>query len=352
MSPRKPDLEQRDISHKHGSEDRASTPTAEDTRLGSLAAASAAVLFGSAIVATSFQLRAFTPTSAAMWRGAVGALFLVALIWVRQTRARQAGEPDEADRPTHWGRRSRLILLGALGGPLFIVGLNIAVSEIGATVTGFVVALYTTFSAAIAPLLLKEPLRGRALVGLASALVGTALLSELSLEETNVPGMAAGLGAAVSYAFYLVLGRRWSRPFNIQPQRIALSAALMTAFVVLVWLVFIDRDVILPNEWRIDALAALIWLGFVMGIGQALVMASARRVHARTSASLLLLNPITAAVLGVTVLGENLAPIQVMGGLLVLAGMALASGLFTLVRDKLTRTDTEGQSPPAAGSRQ
>ena len=79
---------------------------------------------------------------------------------------------------------------------------------------------------------------------------------------------------------------------------------------------------IVPSQWRPDALVALVWLGFVMVAGQTLVMASVRRVRAETSAAFLLLNPITAALLGVTVLGEGLAVTQAVGGLLVLLGMA------------------------------
>ena len=312
--------------------DPQATRSSREARFGAWAAASAAVLFGSAIVATAFQLRSFTPTSAAMWRGGAGAVLLAALILIRRATSRAASRPERPDPATRWARRGRLLLLGALSGPIFIVGMNIAVAEVGSTITGFVVALYSIFSAAIAPLLLNEPLRGRAVAGLASALVGTALLAQLSVAGTSVSGMAAGLGAAVSYGFYLVLGRRWLRPFVIRPEQTALWAAVMTALVVLAWLLAVDRSVIVPGQWRLDALVALVWLGFVMVAGQTLVMASVRRVRVEVSASLLLLNPITAALLGVTVLGEHLATTQVLGGLLVLLGLAMASGLLTVVR--------------------
>jgi drug/metabolite transporter, DME family len=315
------------------------TPVAGDAtrdlqaaRFGAWAAASAAVLFGSAFVATAFQLRSFTPTSAAMWRGGVGALLLIALILVQRVRSRDAARTGRSHIVARWPRLGRLLLLGALSGPIFVVGMNVAVANVGSTITGFVVALYAVFSAAIAPLVLNEPLRGRAVAGLVSALVGTILLAELSLADASVFGMAAGLAAAVSYSFYLVLGRRWLQPYDIGSDQAALSAAVMTAVVVLGWLAATDPGVIVPSQWRLDALVALVWLGFVMVAGQTLVMASVRRVRAETSASLLLLNPITAALLGVTLLGEGLAATQVVGGILVLVGMATAAGLFAIVR--------------------
>jgi drug/metabolite transporter (DMT)-like permease len=307
------------------------TGSRRDARFGAWAAASAAVLFGSAIVATAFQLRSFTPTSAAMWRGGLGAVLLAGLILIQRVRSRGATWTERPESAVRWARRCRLLVLGALSGPIFIVGMNIAVAEVGSTITGFVVGLYSIFSAAIAPLLLNEPLRGRAVAGLVSALVGTCLLAQLSFADTSVSGMVAGLGAAVSYGCYLVLGRRWVRPFRIRPEQTALWAAVMTAVVMLAWLAAVDRSVIMPAQWRPDAVVALVWLGFVMAAGQTLVMASVRRVRAETSASLLLLNPITAALFGVTILGETLATVQALGGLLVLLGMGMVSGLSAVV---------------------
>ena len=231
--------------------DRRAPRSLQEARFGAWAAASAAVLFGSAIVATAFQLRSFTPTSAAMWRGGVGALLLVVLILIQRVRSRGATRTEPLEPAARWARRWRLLVLGALSGPIFIVGMNIAVAEVGSTITGFVVALYSIFSAAIAPLLLNEPLRGRSVAGLVSALVGTGLLAQLSLSDTSVWGMAAGLGAAVSYGFYLVLGRRWLRPLGIRPEQTALWAAVMTALVVLAWLAAIE-----PQRDRAQPVAA------------------------------------------------------------------------------------------------
>jgi drug/metabolite transporter (DMT)-like permease len=272
-----------------------------------------------------------------MWRGGVGALLLAAIVLVQRVRSAAVPRTERPEPTARWARRGRLLVLGALSGPIFIVGMNIAVARVGSTVTGFVVALYSIFSAALAPLLLGEPLRGRVVAGLVSALVGTSLLAQLTLADTSGSGMAAGLGAAVSYGFYLVLGRRWLRTWGIRPEQAAMWAAVMTALVAFGWLASVDRSVIVPSQWRPDALVALVWLGLVMVVGQTLVMASVRRVRAETSASLLLLNPITAALLGVTVLGENLDPTQALGALLVLLGMATASGLFTVLRSAARR---------------
>ena len=143
-----------------------------------LAAASAAVAFGTAPVATAFQLRSFDPVPAAMWRATVSAGLLMAVVLWR----RRSDEHIER-RSMKKGALARLVLLGALGGPVFLFGLNVAVSEVGASISGLVTGLYAVFAAVIAPFLLKEPLERRAIIGLATALLGTGMLAALDIRE-------------------------------------------------------------------------------------------------------------------------------------------------------------------------
>ena len=70
---------------------------------------------------------------------------------------------------------------------------------------------------------------------------------------------------------------------------------------------------------------AIGWLAVVAGGGQALAVASTRLVPASRTAAFLLLNPVSATILAFALLGERAAPIQVFGGILVLAGMAAAT---------------------------
>jgi len=291
-----------------------------DASVGRVSAAAAAVVFGTAPVATSFQLRSFEPVPAAMWRAIVGASALIVVAWLRGSRSRRRSLPTR-------GAFARLGLLGVLGGPVFLFGLNVAVSETGASISGIVVGSYAVFAAVVAPFLLGEPLEARAITGLVVALIGTVLLASLTVTGTSLLGIGAGLFGAVGYAFYLVLGRKWMDANSLAPQTVALAAALTTALVFLPWLSLTAPATIVPDAARADSLIALGWLAAVMVTGQTLVMMSARRIDSRRSASFLLLNPLTAAVLGVLVLGEMLTAQQVGGGGLVLIGIALGSGL-------------------------
>ncbi len=80
------------------------------------------------------------------------------------------------------------------------------------------------------------------MAGLVLALVGTALLASLDIASSGVAGIAGGLFGALDYSFYLVLGRKWSRIYDLHPDVIVLAAAFTTGLVFFVWLVIRDPE--------------------------------------------------------------------------------------------------------------
>ena len=212
-----------------------------------------------------------------MWRGILGAGGATAVIVVRSLR-----RGDRHNRmPRVPGGLWRLGVLGLLAGPVFVLGLNVAVAEVGATVAGFLTGLYAVFAASMAPAILREPLERSVLGGLVMALVGTAMLASIGIADADMYGTGAGLVASLGYAFYLVLGRKWSGPYRLRPALIALAAAALTGVAFLTWLLHTDPGVIWPESPRTDSLVALGWLALVMIGGQTLVMVSARRSATR-----------------------------------------------------------------------
>jgi len=311
---------------------------------GNAAAAGAAVLFGTAYVATAVALRSFSPVSVALWRG-VGAAAVLVLVLVVRRRSTWS-----ALRHLDRGGVLRLTALGLLGGPGFMAGMNVAVAAAGATVAAFVAGLYAVLAAVFAPWILRERLGWQALVGFVLALAGTALLSELDPRSGSAFGVAAGLGAAVAFALYLVLSRRWTgglRRVRPTPARsasapaarsvverplpgdlVALALFAMLGLVLLPVELLVEPRAIVPPTIAPEALAALGWL--VLGpslLAQLLLQASVRRVRARHSAAFLLLNPISASILAALLLGERLSPSQLGGAILVLAGIGISSGV-------------------------
>ena len=230
--------------------------------------------------------------------------------------------PEDPATPA---RAVRLLVLAALAGPLVLASMNLAVAHVGAAIAAFVAGLYAVLSAVIAPALLPERLTMRVLAGFILALLGTALLAELDPTGTDVVGNGWGIVAAASFALYLVLARRWSRPYRLDGLTVALAIASLAA-VVLGGLTLVTGPASLtPPAPPIEAIAGLGWMAVVAALGPVLTVASVRRIPAARSAAFLLLNPITATVLAVILLGERPSPLQLAGGALVLLGMAAAT---------------------------
>ena len=302
-------------------------PIASRAHTGELFAALAATGFGSAYVATALALRSFSPIAVAFYRSVVGLAALVLLLSILRwaplltTRGRVAG----ASMPATGHRAVRLVLIAVFGGPIFLASMNLAVSHVGATVASFVAGLYAVLAAALAPLLLPEGLTRRVLGGLVLALAGTALLAELDPVSADRAGLAWGLLAAVSFALYLLLGRRWSRSNGLEGTTIAL-ATLAVSTVSLGTLVLLgDPASLVPTRLDVVPTAAIGWLAVVAVAGQLLTVASVRLVPAARTAAFLLLNPITATVLAAILVGERPSALQLVGGGLVLAGIAAAT---------------------------
>ena len=287
---------------------------------GAAAASLTAVLYGSSYVATAIALRGFTPLTIALWRGVIGGLALALLIGLLRARSFR---PQRLDR----GAVVRLLLLAALNGPAFILAMNTAVSLAGASITAFVAGLYAVLGAAFAiPVLGERPERST-LAALLLALVGAALLGEVQLGGDTALGAAVALLAAVCFAAFLVLSRRWSFAYGLPGPSIALAAQVLTALVALV-LAGATGPILPAASPGADAVAAVIWLGLaVAALATVLVVVGMRRLPARRASAFLLLNPPAAVLLSWLLLGERFSIGQFVGAGLVLVAMAGASGL-------------------------
>jgi len=320
---------------------------------GALAAAIAGCMFGSSYVATGFQLHGFTPLGGALWRSALGSIVLVAVIaWGARRSSKPATDgtppPLAGVAPPLAGRLARLALLGVLGGLIFVTGMNVAVSHVGAAVTAFVAGMYAVMAALFAPAVLGESLTRRSVVGFGVALVGTALLAELSPSADTLVGLAAGGIGAVSYGLFMVLIRRWSVAISVGPAGVSLSAAVATTVGLGFVLGAFDPGGAGPTNAVPSVILATAWLAMVTAFGPLILTAALRRLEAGLVSSFLLLNPITATILAALLLDERPSPIQLLGGALVLVGMATTTDVVAVLRRRRRRpsleTDEAGSS--------
>lgn len=281
--------------------------------------------FGVSYPLTAVALRSWAPLGVAALQG-TGALVLVALLAITGVLPR----PSEAA----FTRRglTRLAVLGLTGGFVFIAAMNAAVALAGPTIAGFVATLYAVFAALLAVPILGERLRAGTIASFAVALVGTLLLAGFQPADAPVTGVAFGLVAAVAFGLYLVLSRRWTATAGLDGTSITMANMVFRGPLVLAIGLILTPAGVLPDEIQVASVLAMVGLIVIPSLlSQLLIIASVKRVPARRTSSLLLLTPLTSAIVSAVALGERPAPMELLGGVLVILGIAGASGAIGAV---------------------
>ncbi len=275
----------------------------------------AAVLFGTTGTAQALGPAQANPLSVGAVRQVVGgsALLLIGLWWwLRHHRTRLP----------RWSSKVGWVLVGGLSVMAFQ-----ATFFFGTRMNG--VAVGTVIALGSSPLFagLFDALRGHRpsqrwgfATGL--AIVGIVGLSGVlgSAAPLQPVGVLASLVAAAAYAGYAVatstLVQRGTAPLPTTAAVIGTSGLLGAGV-----LPFTD------NTWVSEpsGLAMAAWLGLVTVVVSYLLMGAAlRHLSAATAITLGLAEPMTAALLGVVVLGERLGVVQWVGLVAVLAGVLVA----------------------------
>lgn len=173
-----------------------------------------------------------------------------------------------------------------------------------------------------------EKMTGGRLVGVLVGFAGVALMigpSVLSDLGTNVLAQLAVLGAAVSYAFAGIWGRRFRR-MGLPPLLPAAGQVTASALIMLPVALVVDRP------WTLAVPSQEAWLALfgLAVLATALAYVIFFRILATAGATNLMLVtfliPVSAILLGALVLGEVLAPKHFAGMALIAVGLAAIDG--------------------------
>lgn len=230
------------------------------------------------------------------------------------------------------GRRSLLriaagdalyfLLLGTLGMAAInitylyaISKLNVAAALILEYLAPVLIALYTV-------VFQRERLSGWTAAAIAAALAGCYLVVgayNLDLLQLNLAGILSGLGAAGAFAWWSVHGEYGMRRYN--PWTVLFYALLVAA---------VEWNLLHPPlEAFMHAYAPATWgwIVFVALVGAILPFGlyyeGISRIRATRASITSTLEPIVAGVLSFVFLGEVMAPLQILGGVLVIASIVL-----------------------------
>ncbi|HET7726909.1 MAG TPA: DMT family transporter [Candidatus Limnocylindrales bacterium] len=215
-----------------------------------------------------------------------------------------------------------------------------SLETVPASLAALIVYIYPPIVAVLAARF-AAPLRGiRMWAALGLALVGV-VLAVGGIDASAPPptaGLALAIASAVIYAFWIILsarlvGERSGRlasqaERSVSPSETALGATalMMTATMATFWLLaLLTGRPVAPALIPADAWPGLLGVGIVATfVAIVTFYVGASRVGAAQAALIATLEPVWTITLAAALLGERLEPIQLGGGVLILAGVVLA----------------------------
>jgi drug/metabolite transporter (DMT)-like permease len=292
-------------------------PAAASAQTVASGSALAALFAGATCIALSpifVRVSEAGPTATAFWRVALA----VPVLWLLLAFGRRGAAPGPGS-----GRLGALMLAAgiAFAGDLAFWHTSIQLTSVAnSTLLANLASLFVTLAAW---LLWRERPRGLFLVGLAAALAGVAMLVRTSADfsRTALAGDALGVVTAMFYAWYL-LAVKALRDRGASALELMAVTSTVTA-VILFPVALASGDTMLPESaagWATLAGLALV----SHAAGQGLIAYALAHLPAAFSSVSLLSQPVMAAAFAWVLLAETLAPLQIAGGAVVLAGIYLA----------------------------
>jgi drug/metabolite transporter (DMT)-like permease len=272
----------------------------------------ALILLGGACTGTSgilMRLSETGPVATGAWRMLFASLILCAAI------------PVAREVKLRWQGSGMLILAG------FCFAVDMAFYHWALVLTP---VAHATLIVNLAPLvalsagflLFGESLGAAKLIGLAASLGGAFLMTAMRADAAGtLTGNTLAMIGMLGYAFYLIVVKKATRlhsPLTIMVwSSVSATAMLFVAAIA-------AGEQVLPTT--LSGWAVVIAMGVVAHvIGQGLIALGMRRVPVGLASVLLLIQPVVAAIGAWIIFNERLSPLEIVGAVLVLAGLAIAS---------------------------
>ena len=262
------------------------------------------MFWGTTYLVTTELLPPHRPLLAALLRALPAGLLLVAI-----TRVLPRGS---------WWWRS--LVLGTLNIGAFNALLFVGAYRLPGGVAATVGAIQPLLVALLSAALLRQRLSPRTVLFALAGIFGVGLLVLRATARLDVWGVLAALGGAVVMAFGVVLSKRWTSP---APLLATTGWQLVAGGLVLLPLTFLVEGS-LP-DFTLRNVAGYTYLAvFGSAVAYALWFRGLRELAPTEVAFMGLLSPVVATTLGWLVLGQQLAPLQILGAVIVLAALVSA----------------------------
>lgn len=278
---------------------------------------SAMAVFGS--IGLFVRMIALSSAEIALYRALLALLLLGAVLLFR----RRKSETFPAS-PTTKRRRLLLLLSGAAMGFnwIFLFEAYRYTTVTTATLCYYAAPILVTV---LSPLLFGERITVRQIVCFGISTVGVLLLTGVSaVTRQELTGVVFGLCAACLYAAVILINRGLGDGDPMVRTALQFGAAA----IVLLPYVLLSGDIRLP-EITATGVLCLLCVGLVhTGITYCVYFASLQKLPGQEAAILSYIDPLTAVLLSVFVLGETMTPAQIIGGVLIL-GASIANEIMS-----------------------
>lgn len=169
---------------------------------------------------------------------------------------------------------------------------------------------------AVCPILFKEKLTKKQILCFIMSTLGLVMITGIgdTGEEGNFIGILFGLGAAVFYATVILLNKFIKNVEGIHRTFLQFVAAVVT----LLPYVLLTSGITLGNLNSIGWVSLLV-IGLVhTGLTYCMYFSSLKEMPGQQVAILSYIDPLVAVLMSVTVLGEDISALQIIGGILIL----------------------------------
>jgi drug/metabolite transporter (DMT)-like permease len=276
----------------------------------------AVLTWGGTYVVTKTGVEELPPMLFALLRFVVAALVLVPLAVLRGGMAR-------LPRPTPW---RTLVLMGLTGVGLYYTGFNLALTFTTASQGALVQSSIPAVTAIMAMVWLRERLSPQRIFGIVLAVAGVLLI--VARTSPDVSARSPRIGNLLMFGTVLVWG-----VYTILAKRVAdVDVIAVTAVVAVVGtVILIPAALIEAVRTPLPAISAASWLrvlylgALASAVGYMLYGRALRDLDASLVGAFVNLAPVIGVVSGVVLLGEAIAPVAILGGVLVLLGVWLSS---------------------------
>jgi len=274
-----------------------------------------AACFGTlAVLAPLAYAEGARPLPLLAWRFALVTLLMAGYQMLRDPAKLLAGR---SDAPSY-------VLMSFTGYGAASLCFFFALEHASASVVAVLLYTYPAIVSVLSSVFLKERFTAQRALAIVLTFMGCALVVGLFSEQVSVDlvGLLLGLGAALGYSTFNMLSHR---VMARQPRAVVMTYTFGFSAVAMTLASLATGESLMPAEWTAGAWALLIAIVLVPTFAAiVLYLQGIRSLGPSQAAIVSTTEPLFTIVLAAIVLGERLAPVQLLGAALVVGGVLAA----------------------------